>query len=73
MTREQEYLSYDMSSEDIEYCESEARKLESMLPWAEQDNSDTDADSWLTIVMRTVGREIEYHRGLYCAEMEGLV
>ena len=44
-----------------------------MLPWAEQDNSETDADSWLTVVMRTVAKEIEHNRGLYCAEMEGLV
>ena len=73
MTREQEFLCYDMTDEDIEYCEKEAKKLESMCPWAEQDNSDTDANSWLTVVMRTVAREIEYHRGLYVAEMEGLV
>ncbi len=72
MTREQEFLCHDMTDEDIEYCKKEAKKLEIMFPWAEQDNSDTDADSWLTIVMRTVAREIEYHRGLYCTEMEGL-
>ena len=73
MTREQQYLAWDMTDEDIEYCEAEARKLEQMLPWAEQDNSETDADSWLTVVMRTVAKEIEHNRGLYCAEMEGLV
>ncbi len=73
MTCEQNYLAHDMTEEDIEYCEEEAKKLEQMLPWAEQDNADTDADSWLTVVMRTVAREIEYHRGLYCAEMEGLI
>ena len=69
MTREQDYLAHDMTDEDIEYCETEARKLEQMLPWAEQDNSETDADSWLTVVMRVIAKEIEYHRGLYCAEM----
>ena len=73
MTREQDYLAHDMTDEDIEYCENEARKLEQMLPWAEQDNSETDADSWLTVVMRVIAKEIERHRGLYCAEMEGLV
>ena len=73
MTREQEYLAWNMTDEDIEYCENEARKLEQMLPWKEQDNSDIDADSWLTVVMRTVTKEIEHHRGLYCAEMEGLL
>ena len=73
MTREQQYLAWDMTSEDLEYCENEALKLEKMLPWREQDNSGTNADSWLTVVMRTVAKEIEHHRGLYCAEMEGLV
>ena len=73
MTHEQDYLAHDMTDEDIKYCEAEAKKLEEMLPWAEQDNSETDADSWLTVVMRVVAKEIEHHRGLYCAEMEGLV
>ena len=72
MTREQEYLSYDMSSEDIEYCESEARKLEHDYPWAEHGNPETDADSWLTLVMRVVAKNIECSRGRYCAEMDGL-
>ena len=73
MTSEQDYLCHDMTDEDIDYCKIEAKKLEQMLPWAEQDNSETDADSWLTVVMRVVAKEIEHHRGLYCAEMEGLV
>ena len=73
MTREQDYLAHDMTEEDIKYCEAEARKLEQMLPWIEQDNTETDADSWLTVVMRVVAKEIEHHRGLYCAEMEGLM
>lgn len=37
MTREQEWLCHDMTDEDIDYCEEEAKKLESMLPWAEQE------------------------------------
>ncbi len=73
MTREQEYLAHNMTDEDIEYCEAEARKLEEMLPWDEQDNTDTDADSWLTVLMRHMASEIEYHWGLYCAEIEGFV
>ena len=71
MTREQEYLCWNMTQEDVEYCENEAAKLEHLLPWEQQDN--IDADSWLTVVMRDVAREIEHHRGLYCAEMEGLI
>ena len=66
MTREQEYLAWNMTEEDIEYCMREAAKLEHEYPW----DGNTDAGSWLTVVMRTVANEIAYHRGLYCAEME---
>ena len=70
MTREQDYLAHDMTDKDIEYCENEARKLEKMLPWAEQDNSETDADCWLTVVLRVVAKEIEHHRGLSASKIE---
>ena len=65
MTHEQYYLAHDMTDEDLEYCENQARKLEQMLPWAEQDNTETDADCWLTIVMRVVAKEIEHHRAFF--------
>ena len=77
MTRFQEYLARSLTDEDIAYCEHEAAILERDLPWSKQEHEfnpyiDPQNESWLDVVMRDAVYWAERHRGMYCAEMEGL-
>lgn len=74
MTKRQEYLAHDMSEEQIEYCKSEAEKLERTDPWTAEDTA-RHADyagygCWLDLVLDHVRHEIEWQYGQYCAQME---
>ena len=74
MTDRQEYLAHDMTDEQLEYCIKKAEELEKTSPWTQVD-TDHHADyngytCWLDLVLSVERREIEWHRGQYCAQME---
>lgn len=74
MTRKQEYLAHDMDAETIEYCESEAQKMEKISPWTPADTElhapYHDYTCWFDLILDCMRMQIEYQRGQYCAQME---
>ena len=74
LTKKQDYLAKDMDEETLNYCISEAKKLERDNPWTQEDTDQnaeygTDYECWLDLVLDQTRKEIEWHRGQYCREM----
>lgn len=72
MTAFQEYLSRDMSEDDIDFCVKQAAELDAVSPWTDDTAPDPcwPVSCWLDVVMIETRRAIEYNHAQYCAQMD---